>query len=208
MLTCKLSLVNSQKGDIACRTKPVAEDMPAYSFWPFLSIVLFPDWPGPTDFTVASDPSKYLCRHIRGLSQQNQCYLCKKSFASRSNLDAHITGVHYKAKMYKCVQCGMSFTYKNNVYRHRKLCKGPSASPTSNLWLCTYFQIWSMLFIVVGLGDLIGLELLASRFSKRRDFFFFFGRVCRSCLLRFMFYCSTLPCPLPTIFLVIDWVNE
>ena len=58
-----------------------------------------------------------------GLRGGPSCYICHKMFAVRASLLAHIAGVHYKSKMYKCQFCGMQFAYKTNVYRHRKTCK-------------------------------------------------------------------------------------
>jgi DNA-directed RNA polymerase subunit RPC12/RpoP len=77
------------------------------------------DWSLP----IAVSPSRMVLQP-ESRNEMNQCQYCGKNFAVPATLEAHVAGVHFKTKRYKCSACGMDFTYKNNVYRHRKTCKG------------------------------------------------------------------------------------
>lgn len=88
----------------------------------------FPDLLLPVHFSDDRHLSHFQGRGGSGGSKKNSCFYCGKSFAVRASLEAHVAGVHYKAKMYKCDRCGMAFTYKTNVYRHRKVCKGSNSN--------------------------------------------------------------------------------
>lgn len=77
------------------------------------------NWSHPIVFS----PGRLISRS-EGRGENNCCQYCGKSFTVRSTLEAHIAGVHFKTKRYRCSDCGMDFTYKTNVYRHKRICKG------------------------------------------------------------------------------------
>lgn len=47
-----------------------------------------------------------------------ECKICRKKFNYHQSLQEHILN-HRKIRKYRCYECGESFTYRNQVYRHQ-----------------------------------------------------------------------------------------
>ena len=62
----------------------------------------------------------YLCGQQTVKFSSSTCEYCNKGFSSKAKMKIHIKSVHFK-DTYRCSQCEMNFSRKDNFERHRKI---------------------------------------------------------------------------------------
>ena len=84
------------------------------------------------DETNNEDETAYKSRQLRNRGGCKRCEVCKKMFASKANMNAHMEAIH-KGTRYYCKDCDSHFSFRHNLNMHVNKKHSTKPLPESNV---------------------------------------------------------------------------